>query len=95
MSNQQQQLHPNNVNEVDIDIVSTDPVNNSNLSISSLCHDLQQTQPNISKFINKIDTNVISNYCSINDLSKLSHNKQNALKLMHVNIRSILGNIGK
>ena len=47
MSNQQQQLHPNIVNEVDIDLVSNDPVNNSNLSISSLCHDLQQTQPNI------------------------------------------------
>ena len=60
-----------------------------------MCHDLQQTQPNISKFIKKIDTNLISNYCSINDISKLSHNKQNTLKLIHVNIRSIHGNIGK
>ena len=51
--------------------------------------------PNISKFIHKIDSNLTSNYCGINDLSKLSHNKQNTLKLLHVNIRSTLGNIGK
>ena len=82
MSNQQQQLHPNNVNEVDIDVVFTDPMNNSNLSIARLCHDLLQTQHNIFKFINKIDTNLTFNYCSINDLSNLSHKKQNTLKFI-------------
>ena len=51
MSNQQQQLHPNKVNEVDIDQVSTDRVKNSNLFISNLCHDLQQTQLNISNLL--------------------------------------------
>ena len=51
--------------------------------------------PTFPNFFKKIDTNLTSNFCSINDLSKLSHNKQNTLKLIHVNIRSIHGNIDK